>query len=105
MLYKCDEKKKNQVFPGCFIEKKSFKKLLDELQNQGKEIQVLDSKGRGIREFDSSQLESCVFVIGDHEGLPRKEVKPYNKLSIGKPTYFASQTMIIINNELDLREE
>jgi len=43
-------------------------------------------------------------VIGDHEGLPKKEIKRFeNKISIGKRIYFASQTFVIINNELDLR--
>jgi len=105
MLYKCKakEKEKTEVFPGCFIEKKSFRVLCNELEEQGKEIFALDEKGKGIRELDNSQLENCVFVIGDHEGIPRKEVKNYNKVSAGKETYFASQTFVIIHNELDLR--
>ena len=103
MLYKCNEKKKTQVFEGCFIEKKSFKKLLDELKENGKNIFVLDIKGKNIRELKNSQLEDFVFVIGDHEGLPKKEIKHFDKLSIGNKTYFASQTFVIINNELDLR--
>jgi len=102
MLYKCNEKKKNEVFPGCFIEKKSFTKLLKELENKGRKIYILDSKGDNIREV--KDLDNCVFVIGDHEGLPRKEIKRFeNKISIGKSTYFASQTFVIIHNELDIR--
>ena len=51
------------------------------------------------------ELGKSVFLIGDHEGLPKKELKRYkNKISVGKPTYFASQTFIIIHNELDLRK-
>ena len=104
MLYKCKEGKKNEGFPGCFIEKKSFRALLNELEDNGKDICILDGKGESIRELDSSKLSKCVFVLGDHEGLPKKEVKRYkDKISVGRPTYFASQTMIIIHNELDLR--
>ncbi len=105
MLYKCNEKQKTEVFPGCFIEKKSFHKLVDELEGDNKNVFILDSKGKSIRELENSQLEGCVFVIGDHEGIPRKEIKKYkNKMiSIGKQTYFASQTFIIIHNELDIR--
>lgn len=104
MLYKCNDENKNEVFPGCFIEKKSFTGLLKELENKGKKICVLDSKGNNLREI--KDLDNCVFVIGDHEGLPKKEIKRFkNKISIGKKTYFASQIFIIINNELDLREE
>lgn len=111
MLYKCKNAgksskddsghKKTEVFPGCFIEKKSFRKLLNEFETDGKKIRVLDSKGKNLR--DVKDLQDCVFVIGDHEGLPRKEVKRYDKISIGKKTYFASQTFVVLNHELDIR--
>jgi len=101
MLYKCNDKKKTEVFPGCFIEKKSFQALLKELEAEGKKIFVLDKKGENIREVDS--FDNCAFVIGDHEGLPKKEVKRFDKISVGKEVYFASQTFIILNNELDMR--
>jgi len=105
MLYKCKEDKKTEVFPGCFIEKKSFIKLLKDFEEKGKNIFILNTKGKNIRELDNSQLDNCVFVIGDHEGLPAKEIKRFkDRISIGKKTYFASQTFIIIHNELDLRE-
>ena len=105
MLYKCKAKGKTEVFPGCFIEKKSFAQLTLELENQGKIIYVLDKKGENIRKVESNKLNNSVFVIGDHEGLPRKEIKKFkNKISVGKETYFASQTFIIIQNELDMRE-
>jgi len=103
MLYKCKDKNKNEVFPGCFIEKKSFIGLLKELENEGKKIYVLDSKGNNIRNV--KDLDNCVFVIGDHEGLLKKEIKRFkNKISIGNKTYFASQAFVIIHNEIDLRE-
>jgi len=104
MLYKCNENRKIEVFPGCCIEKKSFAKLVKELEDKGKETCILDTKGEDIRKVDDKKLNNCVFVIGDHEGLPRKEIKKFkNKVSIGKKIYFASQTFIIIHNELDLR--
>jgi len=106
MLYKCREGKKTEVFSGCFIEKKSFSRLLKEFEEQDKNIFILDNKGRSIRELNNSQLENTIFVIGDHGGLPEKEIKRFkDRISIGKKTYFASQIFIIINNELDLREE
>lgn len=101
MLYKCSESKKNEVFPGCFIEKKSFSGLLKEFESRGKKIYVLDKKGENLRDVDD--LENCVFVIGDHEGLPVKEVKRFDKVKIGPCVYFASQVFVILNNELDLR--
>ncbi len=104
MLYKCREGMRTEVFPGCFIEKKSLQKLLKELQEQNLVIQILDSKGDNIRGLNDNELSKSAFLIGDHEGLPKKELKRYkNKISIGNQTYFASQTIVIINNELDLR--
>lgn len=106
MLYKANPKTKTKVFPGCYIEKKSFQELIKELENQNKTIYLLEKKGENIRNIPNKDLENPVFIIGDHEGLPKKEIKRFkNKISIGKQTYFASQTMIIINNELDMREE
>jgi tRNA pseudouridine-54 N-methylase len=99
MLYKCKKGKKTQVFPGCFVEKKSFSQLLEEL-GEKKKILVLDKKGMDIRQ---KNLDKVVFVVGDHEGLPRKGIKNFNTISIGKETYFASQTITIINNEVDRR--
>ncbi len=96
MLYKCVKGRKTQVFPGCFVEKKSLSQLMDELSE--KKIFVLDRKGKDIRQAD---MKDCVFVIGDHEGLPKKEIRNHNKISVGKETYFASQTVTIINNEVD----
>jgi len=105
MLYKCKEGERREVFPGCFIEKKSFQKLLKEFEDKEKKIFVLDSKGSLIRNVDGKDLDNCVFVIGDHEGLPLKEIKRFDKINIGPETYFASQTFVIVNNELDLRED
>jgi len=103
MLYKCKDCGRVEVFSGCFIEKKSFQRLLKELESKGKEIFVLSEKGCSLREIEDSELENCVFVIGDHEGLPVKEVKRFEKVSIGPETYFASQCFVVVNNELDIR--
>ena len=64
----------------------------------------MEKRGKDIRELSSEIIAKAVFVIGDHEGLPDKEIKRLkNRISIGKPTYFASQTITIINNEIDRR--
>jgi len=105
MLYKC-KPGKTMVFPGCFIEKKSFQHLLQELEADGKKILILDRKGEDIRKIENNELKNAVFVIGDEEGLPKKETKRYRgKVSIGRETYFASQVVTIINNELDRRND
>lgn len=105
ILYKYKEGKKTEVFPGCFIEKKSFLKVIEELVDQGNEIFILDKNGQDIRKAKIS--DNCVFVLGDQEGLPKKELKRAKQIatlvSIGSKTYFASQTVAVVNNELDRR--
>jgi len=103
ILYKYKEGEKREVLPGCFVEKKSFLQVIDELQEQGKDIFVLDKRGEDIR--DIKIKDNPVFILGDHEGLPKKELKRLkeisNKVSIGPKIYFASQTIAVVNNELD----
>jgi tRNA (pseudouridine54-N1)-methyltransferase len=105
ILYKYKEGKKTEVFPGCFVEKKSFLKLIEELENDGKEIFILDKKGEDIRKAKIGN--DCVFILGDHEGLPKHEMKRLKdvakKVSVGDKMYFASQTVAVVNNELDYR--
>ena len=65
----------------------------------------MDKKGADIRKAEIS--DNCVFILGDHEGLPKKELKKLKQIatsvSIGPKTYFASQTIAVVNNELDRR--
>jgi len=107
MLYKYKPGAKNEVFPGYSIEKKSLIAVLKELKGQNKQIYVLDPKGESLRKIKIEK--SPVFLIGDHQGLPalKKELKRLDVIpaSVGKRTYFASQTITIVNNELDLRED
>lgn len=105
ILYKYKKGERSEVFPGCFIEKKSFLKVIEELAKQGKELFILDKKGENIRKI-KIPAES-VFIIGDHNGFPKKELKRLRKMSrlvsVGPKTYFASQVVTLVNNELDLR--
>lgn len=105
ILYKYKEGRKIEVLPGCFIEKKSFLKVIEDLIKEGNEIFILDKKGEDIRKAKISK--NCVFVLGDQDGLPKKELKRlknYCKLiSVGDLMYFASQTVAVVNNELDYR--
>ena len=105
ILYKYKPGEKREVFPECFVEKKSFLKVIEELQEQGKKFFVLDKKGEDIRKTKISN--NSVFILGDHEGLPKKELKRFKKIaipiSIGPKMYFSSQVVAILNNELDRR--
>lgn len=105
LLYKYKQGEKKEVHPGCFIEKKSFANVVEDLIKQENKIFLLDKKGRDIREIKIPK--NCVFILGDHDGLPKKELKRLKQIaipvSIGNKMYFASQTIAIVNNELDRR--
>lgn len=105
VLYKYRAGKKTEVLPGCFVEKKSFMKVVEELLEEENEIFILDKKGENLRDIEIPG--KCVFVLGDHDGLPKKEMKRLKKeltpVSVGPKMYFASQTVAVVNNELDLR--
>lgn len=107
MLYKYKEGENKEVFPGFWIEKKGFLELVSELNEQGRNIYVLDPDGEDIRTCEIK--ENPVFILGDHIGLPGKELKRLKGMckavTIGKRTYFASQTIAVVNNELDRRED
>ena len=106
ILYKYRQGERKEVLPGCFVEKKSFYNVVEELIEQGNEIYILDKKGKDIREAKIS--ENCVFVLGDQDGLPEKEFKRLKKMaipvSVGPKTYFASHVVSVVNNELDRKE-
>ncbi len=105
ILYKYKEGENTEGVPGCFIEKKSFLNVIEELEKEGKKIFILDEKGENLRNVKIPK--DSVFIIGDQDGLPMKEFKRLKKtaklVSVGPRTYFASQTITILSNELDLR--
>ncbi len=105
ILYKYQAGKNKEVLPGCFIEKKSFLKVIEELLDQKVKCFILDKRGESIRKVKIPQ--DSAFIIGDHDGLPKKEMKrlkgALTQVSIGPKTYFASQTVAVVNNELDFR--
>ena len=105
ILYKYKKGQKTEAFPGCFVEKKSFLQVIEELIEEGKTIFILDKSGESIREADIP--ENSAFVLGDQNGLPQKELKRLRRMaetiSVGPRIYFASQVVTILNNELDLR--
>ena len=106
ILYKYKEGERKEVFPGIFVEKKSFLKVVEELELEGREIFVLDKKGENIRE--AKIPEDPVFILGDQDGLPPKELRRLKKscklVNVGPKMYFASQVVAVLNNELDIRK-
>jgi tRNA (pseudouridine54-N1)-methyltransferase len=105
MLYKYKKGHKIEVFDSCFIERKSFLDVINDLVKENKTIYLLDKEGQALR--DVTLDKNAVFVLGDHEGIPKQEKKSVEKLSrkisLGKVMYFASQSLTILQNELDLR--
>ena len=103
MLYKSSDKEGlKEIFDGCYVEKKSFEKLVKELSLEGKNILVLDKKGDDIRDLELKGNE--VFVIGDHDGFSKdkkKFLKSFNKISVSPKILFASQVLVLIHNEVD----
>jgi len=106
MLYKYRKGEKHEVAPGYHIEKKNFVKVVEDLIDEGKEIYIMDKKGEDIR--DVKKLDNAVFILGDQDGIPKQDMRVLKKMgvkkiSVGNQMYFASQTMTIIQNELDRR--
>ena len=103
LLYKAkDEEGLREVCPGCFIEKKGFEKLLINLDREGKNVLVLNKRGKDVRDLDLKGNE--VFVIGDHDGFPtgmKKFLRRIDKVSVGPRVLFASQVVTVLHNEMD----
>ncbi len=107
MLYKFKEGERREVFPGFWVERKSFLDIVYGLVKQKRNVYILDPDGEDIR---TAKIDKDpIVILGDHRGLPGKELKRLKKfcipVSIGKRTYFASQTLAVVNNELDRRED
>ena len=98
---------KKEVLPNIFIEKKSLRDLIKELEDNQKEIILLDRKGEFIRKAKISN--DSVFLFGDQDGFPKYELKylrqkKIRRINLGPKMYFAIQSLIILQNELDFRE-
>ncbi|MFA5856181.1 MAG: tRNA (pseudouridine(54)-N(1))-methyltransferase TrmY [Candidatus Pacearchaeota archaeon] len=105
LLYKYKQGEKREVMPGYYIEKKNFIDVVNEL-GKDSTVFLLDKKGEDIRTAEIP--ENPVFILGDHEGIPKDEMKRLKKVnikkvSVGDVMYFASQAMTIVQNELDRR--
>ncbi|MFA5258508.1 MAG: tRNA (pseudouridine(54)-N(1))-methyltransferase TrmY [Candidatus Pacearchaeota archaeon] len=106
ILYKYKQGQNYEVMPGYFIEKKGVIDVVNEMLTAGKEVFILDKRGEDIRTIEIGK--NPVFILGDHDGIPKQELKRLKKMdikkvSVGDEMYFASQTMTIVQNELDRR--
>ncbi len=109
MLYKYKQGMKNEIAPGYSIEKKSFEKVVEGLYEEGKEVYLMDDDGKDIRDLKQKEIKNAVFIIGDQDGIPREKLRGLKrigvkKVSVGNKTYFASQVITLIQNEIDRKE-
>ncbi len=107
MLYKYKKDVKVEVGAGYSVEKKGFVKLMEEFNRDGKEIFILDKRGEDIR--DVKFENDVVFVVGDHDGIPKNEMKwvkhvPMRKVRVSPKMLFASQVVTLVHNEIDRKE-
>jgi tRNA (pseudouridine54-N1)-methyltransferase len=84
--------------PGITTSKTSFEALL-KAKAETSNIYVLEEGGKDIAETELP--ENCVFVIGDHIGLPKKVeafgLRYGEKISLGKQPYLAATCITILN--------
>jgi tRNA (pseudouridine54-N1)-methyltransferase len=88
--------------PGITTSKISFESLL-KTEAENACVYVLEEGGKDITEAQIT--ENCVFVLGDHVGLPKKVetfvLRYGQKISLGKQPYLAASCITILNYLLD----
>jgi len=94
------------VEPGITVRTISFEKLVRELAEQFA-LFVLDKKGTPIREQKFAEGHAC-FLLTDHIPMPKNAFSSLDrlgakKIALGPKMLFASQCVVLIHSELDLR--
>ena len=100
------KEQQRKVEEGITVRTISFEKLVQELA-ETYQLYVMDKKGSSIRqiEFDNNPC----FLLTDHIPMPKKSFNSLKrlgaeKISLGPTMLFASQCVVLINNELDLSQ-
>ncbi len=94
------------VEPGISVQTMSFEKLIKELA-EDYQLFVMDKKGTPITEQDFDG--NVCFLLTDHIPMPKKSFNSLKKLgaekiSLGPKMLFASQCVVLINNQLDIQD-
>ncbi|MGJ3257681.1 MAG: tRNA (pseudouridine(54)-N(1))-methyltransferase TrmY [Alcanivorax sp.] len=92
------------VEPGIRVRTLSFERLVKDLAEEH-QLYVMDKKGDSIREVGFG--EAPCFLLTDHIPMPKKTFNSLKrlgaeKISLGPRMLFASQCVVLIQNELDL---
>ncbi|CDT87162.1 Conserved hypothetical protein [Vibrio diabolicus] len=95
-----------EVEPGITVRTVSFERLVQELA-EDHQLYMLDKKGEFVR--DTEIGENPCFLLTDHIPMPKKSFNSLKrlgteKISLGPKMLFASQCVVLIHNELDIRE-
>ncbi|EMV9368080.1 tRNA (pseudouridine(54)-N(1))-methyltransferase TrmY [Vibrio alginolyticus] len=95
-----------KVEPGITVRTVSFERLVQELA-EDHQLYMLDKKGEFVR--DAEIGENPCFLLTDHIPMPKKSFNSLKRLgtekvSLGPKMLFASQCVVLIHNELDIRE-
>jgi tRNA (pseudouridine54-N1)-methyltransferase len=91
-----------QTHPGISASKTSFEALVN-TKARTRQVYVLEEDGKDISQVPLG--ENCLFILGDHVGLPKKAesfaLRYGEKISLGKQPYLAASCITIINYTLD----
>ncbi|WP_423840792.1 tRNA (pseudouridine(54)-N(1))-methyltransferase TrmY [Vibrio mytili] len=95
-----------EVEPGIIVRTVSFERLVQELA-EDHQLYMLDKKGEFVR--DAEIGPNPCFLLTDHIPMPKKSFNSLKrlgteKISLGPKMLFASQCVVLIHNELDIRE-
>lgn len=94
-----------KIAPGLELIGCGFDKLINTYLYQ-RPLYLLDKKGEDIR--SAPIVPNPVFILSDHLAMPKNSIKglkrhSINSISLGKRMLFASQCMVLIQDELDRR--
>ncbi|HST44701.1 MAG TPA: tRNA (pseudouridine(54)-N(1))-methyltransferase TrmY [Luteimonas sp.] len=93
------------VAPGVTVRTSSFERLTQAL-GEDHQLFLLDPRGTPIRE--QAFGDRPCFLLTDHIPMPRKTIPGLQrlgatKITLGPRMLFASQCVVLVHNELDLR--
>nr|WP_086938259.1 tRNA (pseudouridine(54)-N(1))-methyltransferase TrmY [Thaumasiovibrio occultus] len=95
-----------QVEAGVTVRTVSFERLVAELA-ETHQLYMMDKKGDSIRDIEIA--DNPCFLLTDHIPMPKKSFNSLKrlgaeKISLGPKMLFASQCVVLIHSELDIRE-